>query len=187
MSKQTDNSNTASKLLLRRYYLDRYHQHGGLVFDCCQAEQHLWSILRQEYPQMRYFGVDLKPKPGRLVVDSTRLIGSIPNIDVYDVDTYGDPMAQLERICQTLNRPTTVFLTWGYSAAGGGINLTKAAFRACKIPKDTPKSLLLRYLPTIQKICCSVPLQYDIIMSDVMEAPRAKNCCYFGMRLEPRK
>jgi len=185
-TKQTDNSNLQAKLVLRRYFLKKYHPDGGLVFDCCQAEKTLWSLLLPEFPAMTYFGLDKKPRQGRLSVDSARIIGSIPNIDVYDVDTYGDPVAHFVRICETIEAPVTVFLTWGINRAGGGLNISKECRKASQIPPKTPPGLVARALPLIQEKCCSLPVQYDIIIREAMEAPRATNCWYFGMRLEPQ-
>lgn len=103
-SPKLENADPRSKLMLRRYFLDRYHPHARMpappvrstppaqlgpgwqgwpeikpeppprVFDACQAGGLLWTQLRKEYA-VRYWGVDLKPqRKGTLKVDSVRIL-----------------------------------------------------------------------------------------------------------------
>jgi hypothetical protein len=92
-SKKTDNHNPKAKLLLRRHFLDKYHADGNAdVLDCCQAGGLLWKEIRKTHQIARYWGVDLKPKKGRLKIDSVRILqqSGWPQ-NVIDIDTYGEP------------------------------------------------------------------------------------------------
>lgn len=115
MSKKTDNANMPKKLAIRRYMLDKYHQGEPLrVFDCCQGEGKIWGVLRNEYEVQTYWGVDVKPKRGRLKIDSIRILqAGLKNENVVDIDTYGEPWNHYAELCDKLVQPTTVFLTCG--------------------------------------------------------------------------
>lgn len=113
---KTDNHNPRQKLELRRHFLRRYHAATPPdVFDCCQGSGLLWNQLREEFPVASYWGVDLKPKPGRLKVDSVRVLQQ-PGLaaNVIDVDTYGEPWKHWKALLPNITRPTTVFLTMGF-------------------------------------------------------------------------
>ncbi|MEN3369967.1 MAG: hypothetical protein V7609_2110 [Verrucomicrobiota bacterium] len=99
MSKKTDNHNPDAKLTLRRHFLNRYHvpivAYGDTsirVLDCCQASGRLWGVLRREFAGVEYWGVDVRPKKGRLKIDSVRILDQ-PGVtqNVIDIDTYGSP------------------------------------------------------------------------------------------------
>jgi hypothetical protein len=110
-----DNSNINLKLALRRYLLTRYHAGGGAnVLDCCQGEGELWRELQREFPLAGYWGVDVKPKRGRLRIDSVKIL-SQPGWDqnVIDIDTYGRPWHHWFALLPHVKRPLTVFMTVG--------------------------------------------------------------------------
>ncbi len=121
MGKKTDNSNLAAKLALRRHFLDRYHAEGAFtVFEACQGSGTLWATLAREYT-FAAWGVDLKKAPGRLQVDSIRVLGITGlDADVIDVDTYGSPWKHWFALLPCIDRPVTVFLTEGLVRIGGG-------------------------------------------------------------------
>ncbi len=76
MSAKTDNSNLASKLALRRYFLDKYHADGPAnVMDCCQGDGVIWRELRKQVSVASYWGIDKKAKKGRIKLDSVRVLG----------------------------------------------------------------------------------------------------------------
>lgn len=69
MSQQTktDKHYLVAKLLLRRHFLARCHaEKPPRVQDCLQCSGLLWLKLSREFPLDSYWGVDLKPKKGRL-------------------------------------------------------------------------------------------------------------------------
>ena len=112
---KVDNANLPAKLELRRYFLNKYHSKGAIkVFDCCQGSGVIWNSLKEEYPISNYWGVDLKPKKGRLKIDSVRILQQ-PGLDanVIDIDTYGSPWKHWTAILPRISSPKTIFLTIG--------------------------------------------------------------------------
>ena len=139
---KTDNANLASKLELRRHMLRRHHADGDIrVFDCCQGSGVLWGKLRTEFPATSYWGVDVKPKPGRLKIDSRR-VACQPGLrsNVVDIDTYGMPWDHWVGLLPTIAEPTTIFLTAGLVTMGGGSPLSKTIRRSLGIPNGWPLS-----------------------------------------------
>ena len=144
MPKKTDNHNAPAKLALRRHFLRRYHADGGAkVLDCCQATGLLWNELRREFVCESYLGLDLKPKKGRLKVDSVRIL-DLPRWqhNVVDVDTYGSPWKHWSALLANAPDAVTVFLTIGLVKMAGG-NYDRAilpalglTFKRLKLPQQ---------------------------------------------------
>lgn len=135
-AKKSDNGHLAAKLELRRHFLAKFPPPGPKkrsrfkVFDACQGEGVLWSVLRREFP-CDYWGVDVKPKKGRLKIDSVKVLGQPGwDFDVVDIDTYGSPWKHYQAMMPYVRRPVTVFLTLGFVRAGGGGNVGNAFMRA---------------------------------------------------------
>lgn len=143
----TDNKAMAPKLDLRRYFLRTYHAVPPRVFDACQGEGALWKVLRAEFPVVSYWGVDLKPKSGRLMIDSTRVL-SAPGwaFDVIDVDTYGEPWSQWATLLRTGHpRSTlTVFLTVGHLTLSRMSRETRRMMGFERLSRLPPASLLTK-------------------------------------------
>jgi hypothetical protein len=142
LAPKTDNANLKSKLELRRHMLRRHHAAGDIrVFDCCQGSGVIWGRLRSEFPVVSYWGVDVKPKRGRLKIDSRRVVCQ-PNLrcNVIDIDTYGMPWDHWLGLLQNVCEPTTVFLTIGLVTMGGGSSLSKSVRSSVEIPADWPLS-----------------------------------------------
>lgn len=123
---KTDNRNLDAKLEVRRHFLRKYHSQPGAVvrvLDCCQGDGLIWDRLRSEFPVASYWGVDVKPKRGRLAVKSERVLAQPGwRQDVIDVDTYGTPWTHWLAMLPNLKRGpflrddvsgVTVFLTLG--------------------------------------------------------------------------
>ena len=89
MQKQTDNHNLPAKLALRLHFLHQYHLPATAnVLDCCMGTGKIWSEIRKEYQISQYWGVDLKPKKGRIKIDSAKILNQPGwKQDVIDVDT----------------------------------------------------------------------------------------------------
>jgi hypothetical protein len=141
---RTDNALLKSKLELRRHALRRYHAAGDIrVFDCCQGGGVIWSRLKAEFPVTSYWGVDVKPKRGRLAVDSRRIVCQ-PDLrcNVIDIDTYGMPWDHWEGLLPNVVEPTTVFMTIGTATRGRGtgMKMPKTVLRSLGIPGDWPLS-----------------------------------------------
>ena len=146
MSQQTktDNHNPSAKLMLRRHFLAKYHgDKPPRVLDCFQGSGLLWLKLSREFALGSYWGVDLKPKKGRLKIDSSRILEQHGwEADVVDLDAYGSPWTHWRHLVRTFSgEAVTVFLTIGMVKVGGGnfdrsvLDLTGCKFRELKLPK----------------------------------------------------
>ena len=185
---KTDNHNPAAKLDLRRYMLRRYHHNQFSVLDCCNGSGKLWSELRKEFPIASLVGIDVKPKKGRIKTDSARLLDQPgwPQ-EVIDVDTYGSPWEHFASIVKHLDRPRTVFLTWGIVTTGGGSAMPNIVARSLglsgmKIPSSMTLELCkvaLPYLLTGTEVTCRI--------IEAVEALSDGNARYLAIRLEPKK
>lgn len=196
-----DNRALGPKVALRRYFLDRYHAAGStspvkpIVFDACMGRGIIWKRLRADY-DVTYWGVDLKRAPGRLGIDSERVLAQ-PGwpFDVIDIDTYGSPWGHWLALLPNVTRPVTVFLTMG--ALNGGTPVTDSTLQVVGM---TPT-----FLATLQRQCSSLKwnlgelvIQRSLSVSEeyglrIVEAQRSRSqsrtsgskAWYFGVRLEP--
>lgn len=184
--KKTDNHNPQAKLDLRRHFLQKYHADGGAdVFDCCQGSGLLWGTLRKEFKIRSYWGVDLKPKPGRLKIDSVRILEQGISQNVIDVDTYDSPWKHWQQIVAHLSQPTTVFLTIGSTMFRGSFDAVGS--RALGLDR-------LSFLPEsfgskISAIAASYALASGCEFATIVEAVEAVStghARYLGVRLEPK-
>jgi len=189
---KTDNTNLAAKLDLRRHFLRKYHGDGPIhVLDCCQGEGLIWSRLRQEFELASYWAVDLKPKKGRLKLDSSRILAQPgwPQ-NVIDIDTYGSPWKHWEAMLPNVSQTTTVFLTIGQRVTGTVGRLSAEALAALGLRR------LARILPTAfhvkltshatRHILCRAN-QENLALAEVQEAicQQVRNARYLGVRLKP--
>jgi hypothetical protein len=187
-----DNANIHHKLALRRYFLDQYRDEPYDVFDCCQGSKLIWGKLIDEYKITQYWGVDLKKKRGRLMVDSVRILAQKHwTWNVIDVDTYGTPWKHYAEIIANATKPVTVFLTIGnqnQTAMKGAAHGEKELNFG--FPDRTPDSIkgqICRRLDVT--VGLSIASQYGKII-EAKEAlagmqshgPAAK---YIGLRFEP--
>jgi hypothetical protein len=182
--RKTDNHNLTAKLDLRRYFLAKYHTAGDGpdVLDCCQDSRLLWSILGREFKLSGYWGLDVKPKKGRLRVDSARVLeqaGLTQN--VIDVDTYGSPWRHWLALLRNPIRPMTVFLTIGQVHMGTDrLILESLGLGSLRVPQGIAvklHDLALRY-------CLGRIAGLGLIV-DALEASSAGHARYLGLRLEP--
>lgn len=185
--RKTDNSNLAAKLDLRRYFLSKYPANS--VLDCCQGDGAIWNVLRKEFNPRYYLPIDIKPKKGRLQVESSRVLEAGDwNFDCIDVDTYGEPWKHWQQIINHGHGQITVFLTIGLvKVMGGSISTLLASWCGLAPLKEViPKSMQVK--------CAEISLPYALARADkndfsiieALEAPRAKNARYVGVRLEKK-
>ena len=191
-TKKTDNHSPGAKLDLRRYFLRKYHARPANVLDCCQGSGVLWKKLRQEFPLAGYMGVDLKPKKGRLKIDSSRILAQPgwPQ-DVIDVDTYGNPWKHWFALLDHCVRPLTVFLTWGSVANGPGSKASDEELDALgmrPLKGNLPASFTLKIIrPLSFSYCLHVCSRYKLSLVEAVEAASDGNARYVGVRLEPKE
>ena len=182
---ETDNSALPSKLALRRHFLRAYHAGTRpLVFDACAGSSVIWRTLAQEF-DVQYWGVDVKPRRGRLTIDSIRILQQPGwTFDVIDIDTYGSPWEHWAAMLPHVRKPTTVCLTWGnvwYGVAPGAIHkVLGLSFRV-----KPPAMLLAKAYRYALPYLLDQARQHGVRISEACEAPSAGSVRYFGLRLEP--
>lgn len=190
--KKTDNHNLAGKLALRRHFLEKYHHDDPPnVLDCCQGSGVIWSKLREEFTLAGYWGLDLKPKKGRLKLDSVRVLkqpGWPQN--VIDVDAYGSPWKHWAALLPNVARPLTVFLTLGQLTTGtvGSVGNDVLHAAGLKFPSlKLPAAFHVKLRNIFVSYCLSRCCDYGIMITEALEAVSDGNARYFGLRLEPGK
>jgi hypothetical protein len=185
---QTDNHDLQAKLELRRYFLEKYHSNGGInVLDCCQGGGVLWTALRACFAVTAYWGVDLKPKKGRLKIDSSRILEQAGwSQNVIDVDIYGSPWKHWRGIVSNLSRPATVFLTIGQVQIGGS-PLIKEVREALELKDlDIPRAISAKL--NQYAVSALLTTGYESVrLVEAVEALSHGNARYIGVRLEPIK
>ena len=188
MRTQTDNGALDAKLALRRAALARWPDDPRVVFDVCQGAGTLWGALRGEFQIARYFGADIKPSPGRLRVDSARLLAAGDlGANIIDVDTYGEPWKHWRALLPHIARPTTVFLTLGqanYSVMRASADSVRVlglgGLRSC------PLSLAGR---VARRLGCRYALaeaHQFVLLSGGFQIVTARGTRYIAVRVEPK-
>ncbi len=184
---KVDNDYFGAKLALRRYFLRTYHAgQTTKVFDACQATGQLWKTLRQEFA-VSYFGVDRTPQPGRLQIDSARVLATPGwSFDVIDVDTYGAPWTHWEQILRHGRAPVSVFLTIGSTMFNGSTdNVALRAIGLGPIISKIPPSFRRRLDELGVDYCLAMSYTYRWRVVDAQEAPRGRSARYLGLHLVP--
>ena len=148
----------------------------------------LWKTLRDEFDVETYWGLDLKPKKGRLKLDSSRVLAQPGwNQNVIDIDTYGSPWKHWLAMLPHIIRPTTVFLTIGQISIGGSplLKVVKEALgtKELKIPNAIASKLNLF---AVDYLLTQVS-DYEKILMEVVEAISNGSARYIGVRLESEK
>ncbi|MCP4427166.1 MAG: hypothetical protein GY803_21985 [Chloroflexi bacterium] len=193
MTKKTDNSNLPAKLALRRYFMDKYHSDDrARVFDACQGDGVIWRTLRQEYEVTNYWGVDEKPKKGRIKIDSVRVLGQPgwPE-DVIDIDTYGSPWKHWLAMLPHVERPLTAFLTVG-SGGPGRVRLGREELLAMGITIDSvlgmSGAITHNLIELAMRYALAAAYDYGLRIVEAQETMTSDSkwrTRYIGVRLEP--
>ena len=186
MAKKTDNHNPESKLKLRRHFLEKYHADGkATVFDCCQGGGVMWDAIRRTHPVASYWGVDVKPKKGRLKIDSVRVLQQGVSQNVIDIDTYGSPWKHWFAMIPKVTQPVTVFLTIGQISIGGSplSNESRSVLGIGKL--QIPPAIGLKLNELAVEHCL---YQGDVFckITEAVEVSSTGNARYIGIRLEPK-
>lgn len=190
MAKKTDNHNAKAKLDLRRYFLSKYHADGDAqVLDCCQGSAVLWSALQKEFRIANYWGVDVKPKKGRLKIDSVRILQQPGwRQNVVDIDTYGSPWKHWLAMLPNVVRPTTCFLTLAMIRAGGGGTLSAADRAILGLDKlEVPPGIQGKLAPLVARLALGKAMSNGILLQECVEAVAHGNARYIGVRLMPQQ
>lgn len=190
---KTDNDRLPAKLELRRHFLRAFHRDKPpVVFEACQGSGVLWKTLREEFTLARLWGCDLKPRPGRLKMDSSRIVGQQGfRADVVDVDTYGNPWEHWLNLLPNLTAPCTVFLTFGMlKKIGDGTVPSLVQRHAVGLifkDFDCPPSLLAAQSVRkhILEALLAAPLSRGLEIVEAREAPPGRSARYFGLHIRP--
>lgn len=185
--KKTDNARLGDKLELRSYFLSKYHEAPPRVFDACQGSGTLWSHLRQRHEVASYWGVDVKPKKGRLKIDSARVLEQPGwSFDVVDIDTYGAPWRHWDAVLEHLPGPCTVFLTAGATMFRGGTDTAAAVTLGLgPILSILPETFFGFLTETALSYCLAKSYISGVRIVECREAPANQRTRYLGIRLEP--
>jgi len=187
MTKKTDNHNLKTKLDLRKYFLSKYHaDQPPCVFDCCQGDGVIWKELRKNCQVQSYWGVDLKPKKGRIKIDSERVLNQSGWVfDVIDVDAYGSPWDHWLAILKHTKTSITVFLTIGLIRMGGGGNLSNSQKQALGINGlSVPPGICGKLHELSAKYMLAKAEEHHITIQECIEAFPSANARYIGVRLQ---
>jgi len=184
---KTDNSFLETKLELRRHFLRKYHANERTsVLDCCQGDGVLWKKLGSEF-DVDCWGVDLKPKKGRMKIDSIRLLATPGwRQNVIDVDTYGSPWKHWFALLPNVSGATTVFLTFGHLTVAGGaadkllLEAMGIGFEKIKIPSSLGAKMCERGVD----FCLAEAERHGLQLVEVVEGLPRGNAQYFGVRLK---
>jgi len=148
----------------------------------------MWNELRRTHPVASYWGLDVKPKKGRMKIDSLRVVAQDGlDQDVIDVDTYGSPWKHWFAILRNVNRPITVFLTIGSTMIKGATDSAVLAALGCQfINLKLPES----FYGKLDEIGVTYSLAMGCRFASIVEAVESVstgNARYLGVRLEPKE
>lgn len=183
--KKTDNHDPKAKLNLRRYFLEKYYPAGtAKVLDCCQGSGFIWNVLQKEFSLAEYVGLDVKPKKGRLKIDSVRYLQAGKWCHNFiDIDTYGSPWKHWLAVLKERPENCTVCLTIGFVRMGGG-RLCNEAINLMNLPKITPISLTGKLHELSISYCLTACYKYNMIAVEAVEAASNGNARYIGVRIK---
>ncbi len=188
MSAKTDNHNPEVKLALRRHFLQMFHvEQPPMVLDCFQGSGLLWGQLRTEFRLAGYWGVDVKPKAGRLKIDSARILEQRGwKADVVDLDAYGSPWKHWCHLVRTFGgEALTVFVTIGMVRIGVGnydravMQMAGCKFHALKIPNSLGVKLGERAID----FAVGEAQANGLTATEIVEAFPQRNARYLGIRM----
>lgn len=183
---KTDNHDPSAKLALRRHFLDAYHKEAPPhVMDCCAGSGKLWGELRQQYTLGSYWALDLKPKKGRLKLDSVRVLQQRGwTQDVIDVDTYGSPWSHWLALLPNVKRPTTVFLTVGQVAPMGSPLFRHVREALGLGTLHIPNAISAKLNAMAARHLLARASAHGLRIALAIEAESTGNARYLGVRLE---
>lgn len=187
MPAQTDNHNLAAKLALRRHALRAWGTRRPLrVLDCFAGGQVIWTTLRAEFPVAEYLSFDLKPRRGRLKLDSLRFLTDQRWAHtIIDLDAYGSPWSHWVQVLRR-GRACLVFLTIGSRNNGAGTRIARDALEVAQIPAELPFGLHCGLLGTVNERCLAACFRFGLRPRSAFEAPNpGGNARYLAVHLEP--
>ena len=187
-AQKTDNHNLRAKLELRRRVLDAFTLKAKAplsVLDCFSGEEVIWSTLRKEYSLQEYLALDVKPKRGRLKMDSLRYLQNQSwRHDVIDLDAYGSPWAHFIEVCKrvaVLKTQFAVFLTVGNSIMK---NQPAQGLAIAGITFPVPPGISGQLADLVLMHCLAEPLRAGLQIQQIIEAANPGGSArYLGMQI----
>lgn len=147
----------------------------------------MWNAIRRTHPVTSYWGVDVKPKKGRLKIDSIRVLQQGVSQNVIDIDTYGSPWKHWFAMLPNLIKATTVFLTIGSTMFKGATDSAVLAALDCVFTRiKLPQTFYGRLDEIGVNYCLSRGCDF-VTISEAVEVSSTGNARYIGVRLEPKK
>lgn len=189
---KTDNHNLRAKLDLRRYFVSRYHVGENAdpirVMDCCAGSGVLWEKLRREFAVEEYWALDKRPKPGRIKIDSTRVLAQHGwSQNVIDCDVTSSPWKHWSAMLPNIFRPTTIFLTIGRGGSGP-VALGHDELRAMGITMPSLFKLSGAIVHNLAELSVRYSLaranDFGLRIVELVEAVAGESR-FIGVRLEP--
>lgn len=136
-----------------------------------------------------YWGIDIKPKKGRIKIDSVRVLQQAgwPQ-NIVDVDTYGSPWKHWLALLPNVQKSTTVYLTIGQNKMVGGFQgkAPREVVESIGLPRKTPPSIAAKLWGLGADYLLAYALEYCKIV-ECVEAVSNGNARYLGIRLEPKE
>lgn len=179
-----DNKGLAEKIALRMHFLQRYHEADAKVFDCCQGAGLVWKNIRLEVAVKSYWGVDLKPRKGKLTLNSIGVLSRKLSDNVIDIDTYGEPWEHWLTMLRNVNQPTTVFLTWTSLCEMGMSNRVKQFVFGGQL--QMPPSLYGKLWDYANAYLLTAPERHGLEIVECMESVNKTQSRYIGIHIRPR-
>jgi hypothetical protein len=183
-----DNHNLEAKLELRRRLLREQKQFDSLsVVDCFSGSEVIWTTLSKEFKIKEYLALDIKPKRGRIQIDSLRYLQNQKwTHNVIDLDAYGSPWAHWFEVLKR-GRSCIVFLTVFSKPGMLGRKISKRELEligAEKLYEFIAPMLAKSISATIFDACLSEPLARGFSIKSAYEAKNpGGNVRYFGIEL----
>ena len=185
---KTDNHNPGAKLMLRKYFLEKYNPNGtATIFDCCQGGGVMWNTIQKTHQIKSYWGVDLKAKKGRLKIDSIRILQQGLSQNIIDIDTYGSPWKHWFALLSKLEEPKTVFLTIGSTMFKGATDKAVLASLGCIFKKLKLPETFYGRLDEIGVKYALASAGHFAKITEAIESLSTGNARYIGIRLEPKQ
>ena len=190
MKKQakTDNYYLEPKLLLRRYFLQKYFSGKDAikVMDCCAGDRVIWSNLMTEFPNVEYVGFDVKPdKSKTFKIDSSRILEQPSSYDVVDIDTYGEPWQHYFNLLKNnKSKEIIVFLTIGLvKMAGGACSALAKKYVFGDLSNKIPNTIAAPYIFRNAQILLAKAIDVQYVIDEAQEAFPQNNARYIGVKL----
>lgn len=179
-----DNKSLAEKVAVRLHFVRKYHSDDARVFDCCQGAGLVWKNVKESVELKSYWGVDLKPRSGKISMNSLEVLGRKLRDNVIDVDTYGEPWEHWLKMLPNITQPTSVFLTWTSLCMMGMSNVVKQYVFGGQL--QMPPTLYGKLWGYANACLLTAPERHGLEIVECMEPICKSPSRYIGIHLRPK-